>query len=96
MIPGPLPACDRDRIAGFLAGHDINVRAVAEGCVDALGLERIMFEAPDPEVFAWYIKSYGPEVNLFVDHSQIAQRECLRLGIWGTKGLWGRLVTYNG
>jgi hypothetical protein len=47
-----LPACDRDRIAGFLAGHDINVRAVAEGCVDALGLERIMFEAADTEGFA--------------------------------------------
>ena len=25
--------------------------------VDALGLERVMFEATDPEVFAWYIKS---------------------------------------
>src|SRR5439155_17016561 len=51
--------------------------------VDALGLERIMFEAADPEVFAWYIKNYGPEVNLFVDHSQIVQLECLRSVIWG-------------
>jgi phosphosulfolactate synthase (CoM biosynthesis protein A) len=34
--------------------------------VDALGLAHLMFEAADPEVFAWYIKSYGPEVNLFV------------------------------
>jgi phosphosulfolactate synthase (CoM biosynthesis protein A) len=64
--------------------------------VDALGLDRIMFEAADPEVFAWYIKSYGPEVNLFVDHSQIVQLECLRSGIWGTKGLWGRVLTYKG
>jgi phosphosulfolactate synthase (CoM biosynthesis protein A) len=64
--------------------------------VDALGLGRIMFEAADPEVFAWYIKSYGPEVNLFVDHSQIVQLECLRSGIWGTKGLWGRVLTYKG
>lgn len=64
--------------------------------VNALGLERVMFEAADPEVFAWYIKNYGPEVNLFVDHSQIVQLECLRSGIWGTKSLWGRVVTFKG
>jgi len=56
--------------------------------IDALGLEKVMFEAADPEVFAWYIKNYGPEVNLFVDHSQIVQLECLRRGIWGTASLW--------
>jgi phosphosulfolactate synthase (CoM biosynthesis protein A) len=61
-----------------------------------LGLERVMFEAADPEVFAWYIKSYGPDVNLFVDHSQIVQLECLRSGIWGTKSLWGRVRSYRG
>jgi phosphosulfolactate synthase (CoM biosynthesis protein A) len=64
--------------------------------VDALGLEHVMFEAADPEVFAWYVKSYGPEVNLFVDHSQIVQLECLRSGIWGTKSLWGRVLAYKG
>jgi len=64
--------------------------------VSALGLERVMFEAADPEVFAWYVKSYGPEVNLFVDHSQIVQLECLRSGVWGTKSLWGRVITYKG
>jgi len=64
--------------------------------INALGLEKPMFEAADPEVFAWYIKNYGPEVNLFVDHSQIVQLECLRSGLWGTKSLWGRVVTYKG
>jgi phosphosulfolactate synthase (CoM biosynthesis protein A) len=64
--------------------------------VNALGLEKVMFEAADPEVFAWYIKNYGPEINLFVDHSQIVQIECLRSGIWGTKSLWGRVQTYKG
>ena len=64
--------------------------------VNALGLEKLMFEAADPEVFAWYIKNYGPEVNLFVDHSQIVQLECLRSGIWGTKSLWGRVLSYKG
>jgi phosphosulfolactate synthase (CoM biosynthesis protein A) len=63
--------------------------------IDELGLEKLMFEASDPEVFAWYIKNYGPEVNLFVDHSQIVQLECLRRGIWGTKSLWGRVLTYK-
>jgi phosphosulfolactate synthase (CoM biosynthesis protein A) len=62
----------------------------------ALGLEKVMFEAADPEVFAWYVKNYGPEVNLFVDHSQIVQLQCLRSGIWGTKSLWGRVQTYKG
>jgi len=77
-----------------------NVRAwrtdVPARFADALGLERLMFEAADPEVFTWYIKNYGPEVNLFVDHSQIVQLECLRSGIWGTKSLWGRVLTYKG
>jgi len=63
--------------------------------VNALGLEKVMFEAAEPDVFSWYIKNYGPEVNLFVDHSQIVQIECLRAGIWGTKSLWGRVVTYK-
>ncbi len=69
---------------------------VAARIIGALGLEKVMFEAADPEVFAWYIKNYGPEVNVFVDHSQIVQLECLRSGIWGTKSLWGRVLTYRG
>jgi phosphosulfolactate synthase (CoM biosynthesis protein A) len=77
-----------------------NVRAwrtdVPARFIKELGLERVMFEAADPEVFSWYVKSYGPEVNLFVDHSQIVQLECLRSGIWGTKSTWGRVVTYKG
>ena len=63
--------------------------------VDAVGLEALMFEAADPAVFSWYVKTYGPEVNLFVDHSQIVQLECLRSGIWGTMDTWGRVLTYK-
>lgn len=63
--------------------------------INALGLENLMFEAADPEVFSWYVKNYGPEVNLFVDHSQIVQLECQRRGIWGPKSLWGRVLTYK-
>jgi phosphosulfolactate synthase (CoM biosynthesis protein A) len=72
------------------------VKDVPAKFVNARGLEKVMFEASDPQVFAWYIKNYGPEVNLFVDHSQIVQLECLRSGIWGTAGLWGRVQTYGG
>ena len=63
--------------------------------IDEIGTEKLMFEAADPDVFAWYIKNYGADVNLFVDHSQIVQLECLRAGIWGTKSLWGRVATYK-
>jgi phosphosulfolactate synthase (CoM biosynthesis protein A) len=60
---------------------------------NTLGLEKLMFEAADPDVFAWYIKNYGAEVNLFIDHSQIVQLESLRSGTWGTSSLWGRVVS---
>jgi phosphosulfolactate synthase (CoM biosynthesis protein A) len=63
--------------------------------INELGLDKVMFEAADPAVFSWYVKTYGPEVNLFVDHSQIVQLEALRSGIWGTKSTWGRVVTYK-
>jgi phosphosulfolactate synthase (CoM biosynthesis protein A) len=62
---------------------------------DELGLDRLVFEAAEPAVFGWYVKTFGPEVNLFVDHSQIVQLECLRSGLWGTKDLWGRVLTYK-
>lgn len=69
---------------------------VASAFADSLGLEKIMFEAADPEVFEWYVKNYGPEVNLFVDHSQLLHLESLRRGIWGTSSTWGRITTYKG
>ena len=76
-----------------------NVRSwrtdVVAEIVNELGLGKVMFEAADPEVFSWYIKNFGPDVNLFVDHSQVVQLECLRSGIWGTKSTWGRIVTYR-
>jgi phosphosulfolactate synthase (CoM biosynthesis protein A) len=63
--------------------------------VSELGLEQVMFEAADPDVFSWYIKNYGVDVNLFVDHSQVVQLECLRAGIWGTQDTWGRMLAYR-
>src|SRR5437016_2496935 len=63
--------------------------------IEEIGMEQLMFEAADPEVFAWYIKNYGADVNLFVDHSQIVQLECLRAVIWGTKSLLGNVLSYK-
>jgi phosphosulfolactate synthase (CoM biosynthesis protein A) len=62
----------------------------------ALGLERLMFEAADPRVFEWYVKNFGPEVNLFVDHSQALLLESVRSGVWGSTTLFNRVVTYKG
>lgn len=60
-----------------------------------LGLDRVMFEAADPDVYSWYVLQFGPEVNLFIDHSQIINLECLRTGLWGNSDLWGRVLTYK-
>jgi len=49
--------------------------------VSELGLENVMFEAAEPDVFSWYAKNDGADVNLFVDHSQIVQLECLRYSL---------------
>src|ERR1043165_9797084 len=63
--------------------------------IKQIGMDKLIFEAADPDVSAWYVKNYGADVNLFVDHSQIVQLECLRAGIWGTKSLWGRVMTFK-
>ena len=64
--------------------------------INRFGLERVMFEGADPPVFEWYVKNYGNDVNLFIDHSQIVQLEALRSGIWGTKSTWGRIHNIAG
>jgi phosphosulfolactate synthase (CoM biosynthesis protein A) len=69
---------------------------IVSALVRDVGLEGVMFEAADPEVFNWYVKTFGADVNLFVDHSQVVQLECLRQGLWGTHDTWGRIITYRG
>lgn len=46
--------------------------------VGRLGLEKTMFEASNSRTSEWFIQRYGPRVNLFVDHSQVMDLECLR------------------
>ncbi|PSR98534.1 Protein HEAT-STRESS-ASSOCIATED like [Actinidia chinensis var. chinensis] len=46
--------------------------------IGRLGLEKTMFEASNAKTSEWFIKQYGPKVNLFVDHAQVMDLECLR------------------
>ncbi|KAI8661089.1 hypothetical protein NCS55_00978000 [Fusarium keratoplasticum] len=57
--------------------------------------EKVMFEAADPKVFNWYVREFGGDVNLFVDHSQIVQLSCLREGIWGQSDTFGSVINYR-
>ncbi|KAJ5528024.1 hypothetical protein N7513_012183 [Penicillium frequentans] len=68
---------------------------VVSQIMKSLPPERVMFEAADSKVFNWYIREFGIDVNLFVDHSQIVQLECLRAGIWGTADTWGKVVSFR-
>ncbi|KAK4754407.1 hypothetical protein SAY87_002511 [Trapa incisa] len=59
--------------------HADTVRAdIIAKVIGRLGLEKTMFEASDAQTSEWFIKCYGPKVNLFVHHSQIMELECLR------------------
>jgi phosphosulfolactate synthase (CoM biosynthesis protein A) len=69
---------------------------IAFEIANGLGPENCVFEAPDPQMFEWYVKQFGPNVNLFVDSSQIVELEALRSGMWGKKSSWGRVVSYDG
>jgi phosphosulfolactate synthase (CoM biosynthesis protein A) len=69
---------------------------VPAALADAIGMDRLLFEAADPRVFEWYVKNFGPEVNLFVDHSQALLLEAVRSGIWGSSSIWSRVHTYKG
>ena len=68
---------------------------VIQSILKGLPIESVMFEAADPAVFNWYVREFGIDVNLFVDHSQIVQLTCLRSGIWGTADTWGKIVTFR-
>ncbi|PLB34055.1 coma-domain-containing protein [Aspergillus candidus] len=80
-----------------------NVRSwrtdVVSTIMKELPSERVMFEAADPKVFNWYIREFGVDVNVFVDHSQIVQLSCLRQGIWvvrtASRGVLRRLKHAN-
>lgn len=88
-----------ERIMIESEGITENVKAwrtdVIQQILRELPAEKVMFEAADPKVFNWYIREFGADVNLFVDHSQIVQLSCLREGIWGRADTFGKITTYR-
>ncbi|EOO01221.1 putative sulfonate biosynthesis enzyme protein [Phaeoacremonium minimum UCRPA7] len=68
---------------------------VIQGILRELPADRVMFEAAETKVFNWYIREFGADVNLFVDHSQIVQVSCLREGIWGMADTFGKITTFR-
>jgi phosphosulfolactate synthase (CoM biosynthesis protein A) len=68
---------------------------VIRGILRELPAEKVMFEAADPKLFNWYVREFGADVNLFVDHSQIVQLSCLRMGIWGMADTFGKITTFR-
>ena len=51
---------------------------------DAVGLEHVVFEAPTKAAQAWFIKHFGPEVNLGnIPPDEVIPLETLRLGLRG-------------
>jgi phosphosulfolactate synthase (CoM biosynthesis protein A) len=63
--------------------------------VRTVGLERILFESSDPAVFNWLVKTFGTDVNIFIDPSDIMTLAGLRAGVWGKEDTWGRVAAYR-
>jgi phosphosulfolactate synthase (CoM biosynthesis protein A) len=69
---------------------------VIKKLVSEFGFESWMFESSDPPVFKWYLKNFGPNVNLFIDHSQIVEYTAWRTKLWGDPGIWkGKTLSYK-
>lgn len=69
---------------------------VIKKLVDRFGYEKLMFEASDPPVFKWYLQTFGRDVNLFIDHSQVVEFNAWRLGLWGDPKIWeGKTLHYS-
>ncbi|KAI9198681.1 hypothetical protein LWI28_020533 [Acer negundo] len=59
--------------------HADSIRAdIIAKVIGRLGLEKTMFEASNARTSEWFVRQYGSKVNLFVDHSQVMDLECLR------------------
>lgn len=69
---------------------------VVKALVKRFGFRVWMFEASDPPVFKWYLKNFGRDVNLFIDHSQVVEFNAWRLGLWGDPAIWkGKTLAYR-
>jgi phosphosulfolactate synthase (CoM biosynthesis protein A) len=69
---------------------------VIKKLVSEFGFESWMFESSDPPVFKWYLKNFGSNVNLFIDHSQIVEYTAWRTKLWGDPEIWkGKILSYK-
>ncbi len=69
---------------------------VIKKLVTEFGFESWMFESSDPPVFKWYLKNFGSNVNLFIDHSQIVEYTAWRTKLWGDPEIWkGKTLSYK-
>jgi phosphosulfolactate synthase (CoM biosynthesis protein A) len=69
---------------------------VIKKLVSEFGFESWMFESSDPPVFKWYLKNFGSNVNLFIDHSQIVEYTAWRTKLWGDPDIWkGKTLSYK-
>lgn len=69
---------------------------VIKKLVERFGLKNLMFEASDPPVFKWYLKNFGSEVNVFIDHSQIVEYTAWKTRLWGDEEIWrGKQIRYH-
>ena len=71
-------------------------KGVITKLVDKFGYKTFMFEASDPPVFKWYLKTFGRDVNLFIDYSQIVEFIAWKTGLWGDRSIWeGKKLSYR-
>jgi len=69
---------------------------VIRNLIRRFGHEKLMFEASDPPVFKWYLKSFGGDVNLFIDYSQIVEFTAWKTKLWGDSEIWkGKRLHYS-
>lgn len=63
--------------------------------VRTVGVEKLMFEASEAATYNWLIRTFGPDVNVFVDPSDIPAFIGTRTGVWGKEDTWGRIAAYR-
>lgn len=84
------------RASGTVGTFDATGRVredVVAAVVDGVGLEHVIFEAPRLEQQAWFIRRFGPEVNLGnVGLEQLIAVETLRLGLRSDTVRWDTAV----
>ena len=67
----------------FDAGGGMRTELIGE-IADAVGIDDIVFEAPTKAAQAWFVKRFGPEVNLGnIPPDEVIPLETLRLGLRG-------------